>query len=431
LRDNRKQRFPSRWDYSQMKHVKVSGTANAMLQNKINTSVVFNYLRQCGPSDRAKIARDLRLSAPTVTRAIENLREDGYISEAGIGMTDLGKKARIFKINAERFFVVGIDLAKMRVRTAVCDFGGSIIENREGFRFSAETNVEIALFTEIDNSLERVRSIFEGRQGQLKAIAVGVPAISNPGTGEITGAVFYDNLVGLDIARLLKHRYSVPVFIDNVANLSAISEHAYGAGKRSANLIFVEISRGVGAGMLFDGNIFRGSGGSAGEIGFSVTSPEGLSYTSGNRGYFESKISLDALAESGRIASLESPRSLLATRATGDPNGVSASLVCRCALEGDDVARRIIQDAVERLSVVVVNLVAAISPEVVVFGGDICTLPGVKELFLDPVDKAISRIVPFSHPHITLSSLAENACVVGAATLAIESLLIGRYPYRI
>jgi Mn-dependent DtxR family transcriptional regulator len=93
-----------------MKHVKVSSTANAVLQNKINTS--FNYLRKVGSSDRARIARELRLSAPTVSRAIDSLRKDGYIREAGVGMTDLGKKALIFKVNTERYFVIGIDLAR-------------------------------------------------------------------------------------------------------------------------------------------------------------------------------------------------------------------------------------------------------------------------------------------------------------------------------
>jgi predicted NBD/HSP70 family sugar kinase len=79
---------------------------------------------------------------------------------------------------------------------------------------------------------------------------------------------------------------------------------------------------------------------------------------------------------------------------------------------------------------VVVNLVAAISPEVIVFGGDFCSLPGITELVLDPIEKVINRIIPFSHPQVTLSSLRENACVLGAATLAIESLLAGQYPYR-
>ena len=413
-----------------MKHVKVSGTANAVLQNKINTSVVFNYLKKVGSSDRARIARELHLSAPTVSRAIDNLRKDGYIREAGVGMTDLGKKARIFKVNAEGYFVIGIDLVKMHVRTAICDFNGSVIENREGFVFTGDTDVEKALFAEIDDSIERIRSSHGSQQGELKAIAVGVPAISNPRTGEITGAILYDNLVGLDLGAMLRQRYSVPIYIDNVANLSAISEHAYGIGRQFANLIFIEISRGVGAGLVFDNNIFRGSGGSAGEIGFSVTSMEALSYQNQNRGYLESTISLDAIAKSGSIACLENPQSLIATYANGDPSSVAAGVVCRCALEGDSVAYRIIQDVVERLSVVVVNLVAAISPELIVFGGDICSLPGVVELFLDPVEKAIKRIIPFSHPQVALSSLKENACVLGAATLAIESLLPGQYPYR-
>jgi glucokinase len=202
-------------------------------------------------------------------------------------------------------------------------------------------------------------------------------------------------------------------------------------GKGFSNLVFIEISRGVGAGIIFDNNLYRGSGGSAGEIGFSVTCVDGLFYTDKNRGYLESKISLDAISERGRGACKENPRSLIAAYAKREPKSIAADLVCRCALEGDKTARRIIQETVDQLALVVVNLVAAISPEIIVLGGDFCSLPGVGELFLDPIKGAISRIVPFSHAQIALSSGKENACVVGAATLAIESLLVGKYPYRV
>lgn len=414
-----------------MKHVRVSETANALLQNKINTSVVFNYMRKSGPSDRARIARDLRLSAPTVSRVVDQLREDGYISAAGVGVTSLGKKAPMFRVNSERYFVIGIDLIKERVRTAVCDLSGAIVEYHEGFRFTKGLKLKNALYKEIDDSLRRAKADHRSGHGELKAIAVGVPAISNPSTGEITGAILYESLVGFDLGSVLRERYSVPVFVDNVSNLSAVYEHIYGVGKGFSNLIFIEISRGVGAGMIFDNNLYRGSGGSAGEIGFSVTCRDGLSYADKNRGYLESKVSLDAISESGRKACTESPRSLIAIYAKKVSNKVGADLVCRCALEGDDVARRIVQEAVDQLSLVVVNLVAAISPEIVVLGGDFCSLPGVVELFLDPIKEAIARIIPFSHTQIALSSFKENACVVGAATLAIESLLVGKYPYRI
>jgi N-acetylglucosamine repressor len=412
-------------------HVRVSETANALLQNKINTSVVFNYLRKGGPSDRAKIARDLHLSAPTVSRIIDQLRADGYISEAGVGLTSLGKKAPMFRVNSERYFVIGIDLIKERVRTAACDLSGAIVECREGFRFTKGLSLKNALYEEIDSSLRRVEAEHRGAKSELKAIAVGVPAISNPSTGEIMGAILYDSLVGFDLGNVLRDRYSVPVFVDNVSNLSAVYEHVYGVGKGFSNLVFIEISRGVGAGIIFDNNLYRGSGGSAGEIGFSVTCVDGLFYTDKNRGYLESKISLDAISERGRGACKENPRSLIAAYAKREPKSIAADLVCRCALEGDKTARRIIQETVDQLALVVVNLVAAISPEIIVLGGDFCSLPGVGELFLDPIKGAISRIVPFSHAQIALSSGKENACVVGAATLAIESLLVGKYPYRV
>ena len=95
------------------------------------------------------------------------------------------------------------------------------------------------------------------------------------------------------------------------------------------------------------------------------------------------------------------------------------------------VASDIIQEVVELLSIGIINLILILNPEIIVFGGDICNLPGKKELFLDPIKAIIQNAIPFHIPKICFSSLGEDAGLIGASNFAIRSLLVRYFPYKI
>ncbi len=107
-----------------MEPYRIAETANARLQNRINISIVFNYLREHGPSYRAEMVRSLGLSAPAVSRAVEQLTADGYVVESGTLVTSGGKTVAEVAANAERGLVVGVDLLKGASKFGVFDFAG-------------------------------------------------------------------------------------------------------------------------------------------------------------------------------------------------------------------------------------------------------------------------------------------------------------------
>ena len=117
--------------------------------------------------------------------------------------------------------------------------------------------------------------------------------------------------------------------------------------------------------------------------------------------------------------------------ANGDPEQISASIVCEAATKGDLIARQIIDRTVEYLSIGIINLILILNPQIIVLGGDICRLPGLEEQFIEPIRRNASRIVPFEMPRITATSLGEDAGILGATFLAIESLLLSHFPYKL
>jgi len=421
-----------------MKTLKISRAANANLQNKINMSVVFNYLRENEPTYRARISRDLNISAPAVSRIVDKLIADGNVVETEKLKIQSGKRPTQLRINSDKCNVIGVDLVKRRIKIALSDFRGKIISTHQGCSITEATNIGTKLIEEIEDVLARhamerdtLERNIEAQTNNLKAICVGIPAVVDIDTGYVTDAPLYASLCDLNLKDILGGHFDVPIYVENVVKLSALGEKHYGEGADYKDIVFVEVSNGIGAGIIIDNHLVRGTHGSAGEIGLSVTGRENLRYKVQNKWCLEKNASVEAIVEKALKAVENGGRTLIAERINGEPNSLTPSAVCRAAIEGDRIANEIISEIVESLSLVTINLILILNPQIIVFGGEICNLPGVKTLFIDPIRETVAASIPFEIPKIKISSLGENAGVIGASFLAIESLLLGEFPYTI
>lgn len=416
-----------------MKTLRVSTTINANIQNEINTSIIFHYLCANEHVYRARIAEDLGISAPAVSRAIGHLVEDGFVVEAGRITTGKGKKATELCVNTGRGIVIGLDLIKSPTRIAISDFRGSIISKRPGFTLGDSSDVPAELAAEIDRILGIHASgrTPEKPAGNLRAICVGVPSATTDTVHPRIIASLYRSLEGLDLGESLGKRYGVPIYIENVVKLSALAEANFGAARGFSDVAFVEISSGIGAGIIVDNHLLAGANRASGELGFALIGADNLHYVADNRGFLERHASADGIAHEARQAVRECPDSLLLSMAGGDADRITPALVCEAAVRGDPIARRVMDRAAEYLSVAIINLVLTLDPQIVVIGGDICGLPGIDRVLIDPINKNVERMVPFKVPPIAVSTLGEDAGIIGASFLAIESLLTRDFPYRL
>ncbi|MBA7585436.1 hypothetical protein ES708_27415 [subsurface metagenome] len=114
-----------------------------------------------------------------------------------------------------------------------------------------------------------------------------------------------------------------------------------------------------------------------------------------------------------------------------DIEKIEPYMVCEAATRGDELANDIITEMVDFLSIGIINLILIQNPQIIVLGGDICNLPEVNRLFLEPTKEKIRDSMPFGIPEIELSLLGEDAGIVGASFQAIESLLMNKFPYKI
>lgn len=408
-------------------------TASAKLQFKINTSIIFNYIRENEPISRIKISNILNISPSAVSRIINKLIEENYVVEADKQKTKGGKRPTLLKIKKSEGFVIGIDLGKEKFTLALAYLNGEIIDKYIGFKISNDKKIAVKIINEIKKVLSKYHSQKIIKEDNLKAISVGVPTAIDIDSGKIISVPLYGNWKGLNLKEILNNEFNVPVYIENDVNLSAIGEKHYRFRREEnfKNFIFLEISNGIGAGIIIDNHLFRGSNGLAGEIGFTIINNRNLGFKIKDKGFLENFASVESI----RIKTIREIRkgrkTIITEKVNNDIEKIEPYIVCNAAMQGDELAKDIMLEMVDFLSIGIINLILIQNPQIIIIGGDLCNLPNVNRLFLGPIMDKIKESIPFKIPRIEMSLLGKDAGVVGAYFQATESLLMNKFPYKI
>jgi glucokinase len=313
---------------------------------------------------------------------------------------------------SDRF--IGLDVGGTKIASATLS-GGKLSESR-----LVETSLE-----DRDALIEQlVQAVEDLRDGDVRAVGVGVPSVVDFATGRIRSSVNIP-LEDVPLRELLTDRLGLPVFVDNDASAAALAE-AFEDGKLTCpHLVMFTIGTGVGGGTVLDGRVYRGATGAAPEIGHQII---GLDLSEGDQSHdadFPQQGSLEALA-SGRAldrlaldAARRQPDSYLGRRlaADGEVTGVDA---VDGAKEGDDAARRCIEILGERLGIGIANAMNLYDPLEVVIGGGVSR---AGDLLLEPAERVAFRHVPpgvGSKTKIRLARHGPQAGVLGAALIAAQ-----------
>jgi glucokinase len=403
-------------------------TADSSLQKAINKSIIFYSVLEKGPTFRSEIARSLNISSPVVSRVIQELIDERYLVETEKISTRSGKRPTQLSVNADRGLIVAIDLQKKHARIAVTDFAGNLLNQSIGFMPRDTMEIEGLIALEIDNIL---KTIGEKNGRELEAISIGVPAIVDTKQGSLISGALFKSLEGVKLPMALRERYQKPVFVENIAKLSVIGEKTCGQARAFDNVVFVEISSGVGIGILIEDRLVRGSRGAAGEIGSMLFHGDDLGFRRTNKGYLEQNASVESLVERAIAEIGRGRKTTIMELVRNDISKIDAGVVCQSASEGDELASDVIGQVVQLLSVAVINCVLVLNPDIVILGGDFYSLPEVEKLFVRPVRENIQRILPFEAPKLCLTRLGEDAGIIGASRMAIQALLTGRFPYAL
>jgi predicted NBD/HSP70 family sugar kinase len=236
---------------------------------------------------------------------------------------------------------------------------------------------------------------------------MGLPGPIIKGTGQLGDSSILPTWVGLNASAVMSDALGIPVVVNNDANLGALGEWVWGDARGSEVLVFVKASTGIGAGIMLDGRLFDGYGGTAGELGHTIVDPRGPICRCGNRGC------LEMLA--GGPAVLDSLRPVR-------PDLASLGDVIAAARAGDPGCARALGDSGRAIGTALATLCNLINPRCIVVGGE---LAAAGDLLLDPMREAMTGAAIRSagqDVQLGLSKLGSRAGVLGAVALALTTL---------
>jgi predicted NBD/HSP70 family sugar kinase len=368
---------------------------------------VLVALRDGGPASRAQLARRTGLAPPTITKAVRGLLAEGVVLETGpIAVLDTsaprsGPRGTNVAINPDLAHVLGIEVGYRTIRVMVCDVSG---------RVRGQSQARLGLDHTAREGLPVIRTVAEdalARAGveNSRVIGAGV-ALRGPidserqrvsRSAEVGG---WAGLTAAEIEDVIGHR----VRLENDANLAALGEHTFGAGRNLGSSLTVKFHSGIGLGIIVNGGLVTGLHGAAGELGHLPVDPRGPLCRCGKRGCLDTAAAVPAIIAAAvpRYGPLDLPDLL---RRLG---------------EGDIGITRLVQDAAAMVGQALANASLLLAPEKIIVVG---AMSRAGEAVLQPIRYAVEReTIPGTEarPLVELGELGDHCTPLGAAALALR-----------
>jgi predicted NBD/HSP70 family sugar kinase/biotin operon repressor len=370
-----------------------------------NREKVVKALQTLGVASRADIARWTGLSRSTVSSIVAELHGEGVVVDrqnSGRVAAGSGRPPALIALDPAAGFALGIDFGKRHLAVALADLSHEVL---------GERRVEMADDYQAGEGMVRAAELVDrllddhgAHRDRVIGVGMGIPGPVQK-TGMVGSSAILPGWAGTAPQDRMAELLELPVRVGNDANLGALAESTWGAGRGSSSVVYLKLATGIGAGIVIQGRLFEGAGGTAGEIGHTTIDETGDICRCGNRGC------LETYAGAAAIASLMS-------RSLGEE--LEPEAVLSRAAEGDPGCRRAIADAGRHIGVAVANLCNLVNPERIVVGG---SMGQAGALLLDPLRESVSlRAIPSAGEDVSIvpGELGERAELLGAVALVLQ-----------
>lgn len=387
---------------------------------KINRFAILDLIRftPAGIS-RVELARKVGLTRAAVTTIISDLLAEGLILEAESRNTHSGRRPVVLQINPEVGLVAAVDVGATHATALVADFSARVLAEKE-ISLDIDCGPEKCL-SQVDALLRETLDQAGLSLSRILAVGVGVPGPVSPHTGSVVSPPLMPGWEKFPIREQLNKWWGVPVLLNNDAELGAIGEWAYGAGRGEPFLMYVKSGSGVGAGILLNGQVYQGACGTAGEIGHITIDENGPLCKCGNHGCLEAFSGGNAIVAQARRAVESGQVTQLAF--VNPREKITIKDVIESARNGDLISQQIMSDAGAHLGTAIAGLVNMFNPGMIVIGGGVSQ---VGDLLLEPIRHIVSvrSLKASSHSvRITSALLGRRSSAMGGIVQAMTEAL--------
>ena len=381
-----------------------------------NKHAALDLIRFSGAGmSRTDIAEQMGLTRAAVSLIVKELLESHVVQETESRSAPSGRPPIVLEINPDRGLVGAIDMGATHMTIAVADFAARIHQEAE-IQFDIKDGPGVCL-EKADISL---RKMLEGQGlsiSDLSATGMGVPGPVITEAGTVVAPPIMPGWDGYPIRTSLEKMRGCPVTLNNDAELGALGEWAYGAGRGEKNIAYIKVGTGVGAGLILNQQIYGGTMGAAGEIGHLTIDENGPLCDCGNRGCLEAFAGGNAIARQGQLLAKSGKRTLLSNTPV---NRITAVEVADAARRGDLRAQEILRRAGTYIGIAIAGLINLFNPSVVIIGGGVSQ---VGDILTVPIRQAVrERAMRASEQgvRITTGMLGRRSILIGAIVQAVN-----------
>lgn len=369
------------------------------ISRQFSLCTVMETIVHCGPISRASIAKQTGLSKQTISEIARQLEEDGWIRETGRTSGHVGRTAITYEIVPEAACIAAIDLGGRKLRAAIADLAGNVLaEVTEPTDLRGGRHVVEQIASLAHRTTEHTGIPFE----KVRLAIVGVPGAPDRTTGRVLMAPNIPGLDEFDVSSALAELLGTDVVLENDVNLAVIGERWAGSANGIDDLAYIAIGTGIGAGVMVGGELVRGAGNAAGELGF-------LPF--GSDPFEPESLKVGALERATATAGICARYQALTGRKADVPTIFAA------ASGGQVEAGRVLNETAHHLALTIAVLSAVTNPRRVVLGGSI----GRRMELVERIRALLPLCVPLP-VEIGVSSLGSRVTLVGGVAIGLSHL---------
>ncbi len=373
---------------------------------------IIGVLASRGPVSRAELARETRLSKPTVLATVSELISEGVVREVGAGSSARGRRPALLGLGGDSRFVAGVEVAMTYARFLLVDLGGEVARSVE-----LPVPQRLSPGEAADLVVRGIRQLLAGcRPDALIGCGVATPGMVDVDSDTVYSTGFGWSLVPLH--SMLESRLGVPVTVADNAHTAGLGELWHRGRDTRKDLVYLYLGWGVGAAIVLGGDLHQGRNHTAGELGGMViaSGPDGRPLTLGEL------VGVGTLAEWIRRELSGGQDSPLSALPEDCDEYEAARAIWSAAQDGDHLAMEVVAHTARHLGAAVANLVNLLNPEEVVLGAALSCWG--EEFAREVYERAapLSLAVPLGSVRVVPSRAPETASALGAAALVLKDV---------
>src|SRR5690554_1475721 len=377
---------------------------------------IINHFISTGNDTIAELSRELDLSVPTVTKFITELKGQGLIAEFGKVHTPGGRHPIMYGLNPTSAYFVGVDMSRHHLNLAIMDFTGNLVNHQMNLAYTYENTPESLdlLCSHIQNFIDKTGEY----KKKIYNINLNIPGRVNPESGYSYSSFYFSEI---PFAETLTERLNYKVGIDNDTRAMAYGEYMKGVVEGEQNVIFMNISWGIGIGIIIDGKPYYGKSGFSGEFGhFPIFDNEILCHC-GKKGCLETEASGLSIHRT-IIDRVSKGESTVLTDLVKEVDSLTLSDIIKATNMEDPLCIEIVEEVGYKLGKYIAGLINIFNPELVVIGGRVAETEGFIMLPIRSSIRKYSLNLVNKDSRIVSSKLKSKAGIIGACMIARSRL---------